>query len=78
MAVCAVSHDILTEYSSEFAQEGDTDNLFPLDSITRPTEKESEQHSAEPRRAGHGAALRQFESQGLGQIQHERVLVEKQ
>lgn len=69
---------MLTEYSRNFAQKSDADDLLPLDSITCPTKEESEQHPGAPRSAGRGAALRQFESQCFGQVQHKRILIEEQ
>lgn len=53
---------MLTEYSREFAQKSDADDLLPLDGITCPTKEESEQHPSAPWGAGRGATLRQFES----------------
>lgn len=69
---------MLTEYSRKFAQKSDADDLLPLDSITCPAKEESEQHPGKPRGASRGAALRQFESQRFGQVQHKRILVEEQ
>lgn len=58
--ICAVLRGVLTEYSCEFAQKGNADDLLPLDGVTGPTKEESKQHPSAPWRAGRCTALRQF------------------